>query len=179
METPLFVVPLPLGEGGTPRDVSYGQILAIGLIVGLAWVNYFGVKAGARVQTSVTALKIILILALVGLAAALGGGRWEHLTSTVTHTGGLRGFFAALVAALWAYDGWNNLTMISGEIRAPHRNIPRALILGVLAVLAIYVVTNLAYFYVLPAKDVAATATVASEACPCCFRVIANARRYM
>ena len=164
LETPLFVVPLPLGEGGTPLDVSYGQILAIGLIFGLAWVNYFGVKAGARVQTSVTALKIILILALVGLAAALGGGRSEHFTSSVPHTGGFRGFFAALVAALWAYDGWNNLTMISGEIRAPHRNIPRALILGVLAVLAIYVVTNLAYFYVLPAKDVAATDRVASEA---------------
>lgn len=164
LNTPFLAVPLSLSKSGTTLGVSYGQILAIGLIAGLAWVNCFGVKASGRLQTGVTTLKILLILALVGLAAVLGGGSLEHLHSSVTHTGGLQGFFAALVAALWAYDGWNSLTMISGEVRNPHRNIPRALIWGVLTVIAIYALTNLAYFYVLPAEDVAATDRVASEA---------------
>ena len=164
LEVTFFIVPLPLGAGGAPLEVRYGQILAMGLILGLGWLNYFGVKLGARVQTSVTALKIVLILTIVILAAVLGGGKAANLVSTVEHTGGLSGFFAALVAALWAYDGWNNMTMVSGEVREPHRNIPRALIFGVLAVMLIYLITNVAYFYALPAAAVASSNRVASEA---------------
>jgi amino acid transporter len=104
--------------------------LAIALILGLAWVNYFGVKLGGQVQTAVTVVKVGMILAIVLLAALLGGGESGNLVSTVSHRGGLQGFFAALVAALWAYDGWNNLNMVSSEIKNPQRNIPRALILG-------------------------------------------------
>ena len=129
---------MPLGEGGTPLQVSPGQILAMVLILGLAWVNYFGVKVGGRVQTSVTALKIGLILAIVGAAALLGGGQVSNLASAAQHKGGISGFFVALVAALWAYDGWNNLNMASGEVENPGKNIPRALIFGVLAVMSIY-----------------------------------------
>jgi APA family basic amino acid/polyamine antiporter len=72
-------------------------------------------------------------------------------------------FFAALVAALWAYDGWNNLSMVGSEIQEPQRNLPRALIGGVVAVMAIYLLANIAYFYVLPAGEVAATKLVAAE----------------
>ena len=79
LEATFFIVPLPFGEGGAPLVVQYGQILAMGLIFGLAWLNYFGVKLGARVQTAVTALKIVLILAIVGLAAILGGGKAANL----------------------------------------------------------------------------------------------------
>jgi APA family basic amino acid/polyamine antiporter len=116
------------------------------------------------VQTAVTVVKVGMILAIVLLAALLGGGESGNLVSTVSHTGGLQGFFAALVAALWAYDGWNNLNMVSSEIQNPQRNIPRALILGVLLVGAIYLCANVAYFYVLSASEVAATDRVASEA---------------
>ena len=73
------------------------------------------------------------------------------------------GFFAALVGALWAYDGWNNVTMVASEVRKPQRNLPLALIVGTLAVIAIYLLTNLAYFYVLPAGTVASTDRVAAE----------------
>ena len=162
LESPAFVIPSPFA--GWSLSVSYGQILAMGLIFGLAWVNYFGVKVGGRVQSWVTVLKIVLILAIVLLAALLGGGRTENLASTVSHTGGLTGFFAALVAALWAYDGWNNLNMVSGEISEPHKNIPRSLIYGILAVLSIYLVTNVAYFYALSASEAAVADRVASEA---------------
>jgi len=159
-----FRIPLPLGPGGGPLPVSRGQILAMGLILGLAWLNYFGVRLGGKVQSAVTILKIVLILAIVVLAAALGGGKTSNLFSEVEHTGGLTGIFAALVAALWAYDGWNNLSMVSGEVRRPERTIPRALIGGVLAVMAVYLATNLAYFSVLPASDVAQSDRVASDA---------------
>jgi basic amino acid/polyamine antiporter, APA family len=161
LQTPLIAVPLP---GENALQISSGQLLAIVLILGLAWVNYFGVKLGGQVQTAVTIVKVGMILAIVLLAALLGGGETGNLVSTVSHTGGLQGFFAALVAALWAYDGWNNLNMVSSEIHNPQRNIPRALILGVLLVGAIYLCANVAYFYVLSASEVAATDRVASEA---------------
>ncbi len=163
LQNPIFQVPLPLGAGGSPLTVSWGQLLAMALIMLLGAVNYLGVRVGGGVQTAVTAVKIVLILAIVGSAAVLGGGRAENLASSVQHQGGLSGFFAALVAALWAYDGWNNLNMASGEVHAPHRNIPRALILGVLTVLSLYLATNLAYFYVLPAAQVASSDRVASD----------------
>lgn len=163
LETPLWEAVLPIGAGGTVLRISSGQILAMALILGLAWVNYFGVRVGGRVQTSVTALKIGLILAIVGLAAILGGGRVSNLTSVAEHRGGISGFFVALVAALWAYDGWNNLNMASGEIENPGKNIPRALIFGVLGVLLIYLVTNVAYFYALPAQAVADSNRVATD----------------
>jgi APA family basic amino acid/polyamine antiporter len=73
------------------------------------------------------------------------------------------GFFAALVAALWAYDGWNNVNMVAGEVRDPKRNLKIALILGTLAVIVVYLVTNLAYFYVLPSAEVARSDRVAAE----------------
>src|SRR4030095_540987 len=72
-------------------------------------------------------------------------------------------FFAALVAALWAYDGWNNVSMVASEIRNPQRNLPLALIGGTGLVMAIYLATNLAYFYVLPAEAVAGSDRVAAE----------------
>lgn len=161
LETPLWSATLPLA--GATMQISSGQILAMGLILSLAWVNYFGVKVGGRVQTSVTALKIGLILAIVGASAILGGGQAANLASTARHQGGISGFFVALVAALWAYDGWNNLNMASGEVENPGKNIPRALIFGVLTVMSIYLVTNVAYFYVLPAQAVADSNRVASD----------------
>ncbi len=163
LEVPIWTINLPLGAEGRPLQISAGQILAMALIGGLAWVNYFGVKVGGRVQTSVTALKIGLILAIVAAAALLGGGQAANLASTAQHKGGISGFFVALVAALWAYDGWNNLSMASGEVENPGRNIPRALIFGVLGVLSIYLVTNVAYFYVLPAQAIADSNRVASD----------------
>ncbi len=68
--------------------------------------------------------------------------------------GGVSGFFVALVAALWAYDGWNNAGMLGSEIEHPQRNLPRALIAGTLCIMAIYLLTNLAYFYILSGPEV-------------------------
>ncbi len=158
----LHRVDLPIGPRGGPLDISYGQILAMGLILVLAVINYFGVKLGGRVQVAVTAAKVGLIGAIVAIGLAWDGGTVSNLTSGVPAKGGVTGFFAALVAALWAYDGWNNASMVASEVSNPQRNLPRALIGGVVLVMLVYLATNLAYFYVLPAADVAASDRVAA-----------------
>ena len=162
LERSLFTIPVPLGQGGGPLEISMGQILAIGVILGLAFVNYYGVKAGAGVQVFVTILKVGLIAAIIAIGIFSGQGETANYATSVPARGGVAGFFAALVAALWAYDGWNNVGMVSSEIREPQRNLPRALIYGTLGVAIIYLLTNLAYFHVLSAAEVASSDRVAA-----------------
>ncbi len=139
--------------------------LAIALV---SFINYFGVRQGGRVQTLFTILKLALLLSMTVAAFALGHGEWRHLFQTLAGgaSGGqggvsLLGFSAALVAALWAYDGWNNLTLAGSEIREPQRTIPRALLYGIGLVFLFYLAVNLAYFYVLGPAGVAAHRNVA------------------
>jgi APA family basic amino acid/polyamine antiporter len=112
---------------------------------------------------SATALKVALLAAIIGCGLFLGAARAENFTTSVPAPGGAVGFFAALVAALWAYDGWNNVSMVSGEIRNPQRNLPWALVLGTMLVILIYVAANIAYFAVLPASVVAVSDRVPAE----------------
>jgi basic amino acid/polyamine antiporter, APA family len=163
LEQVLFSMALPFGAGGAPLTISYGQLLAMGVILFLAVVNYFGVEVGGDVQVAVTVLKVVLILGIIAVGFSAAGASSSNLRTAVPATGGINAFFAALVAALWAYDGWNNLSMVSSEIRQPQRNLPIALILGTMIVMAIYLVTNLAYFMVLPADAVAQSPRVAAE----------------
>ncbi|HUQ93599.1 MAG TPA: amino acid permease, partial [Bryobacteraceae bacterium] len=163
LEGILFVVPLPIGGNGGPLEVRYGQILAMVVILLLAGVNYFGVRFGGGVQIAVTIIKVALIAAVVVIGLAAPSGSFTNFSTSTAAVGGVSGFFAALVAALWAYDGWNNVTMVSSEIKEPQRNLPRALILGTLAVVAVYLLANMAYFYVLSAQRVGATDRVAAE----------------
>lgn len=157
------VVPLPLGESGQPLEIRYGQLLAMGVIAVLAFINYFGVKVGGDLQVVVTIAKVGLIAAIIVIGLGTGHGNVANFHTSIPSPGGITGFFAALVAALWAYDGWNNVSLVASEIREPQKNLPRALIAGALVVIAIYLLANLAYFYVLPAADVASSARVAAE----------------
>src|SRR6266550_1008641 len=159
---PVGHVPLPFGG---PLEISYGQIMAMALILALGGLNYFGVKIGGRVQVLVTVCKVGLIFAVIAIGLGTGHGDVGNFQSIapVTATSGIAAFFTALVAALWAYDGWNNVSMVASEIRDPQRNLPRALIGGTAAVMAIYLLANAAYFYVLPAKEVAASDLVAAD----------------
>lgn len=156
-------IPLPLGEGGAPLDVRQGQLLAMCVIMSLAAVNYFGVKAGGGLQVVITALKVALIGGIIAFGLFSGKGDVANLTTSIPAPGGMAGFFAALVAILWAYDGWNNVGMVASEIKDPQRNLPRAFIMGTLAVAAIYILSNIAYFYVLSAQSVAESDRVAAE----------------
>lgn len=157
------VIPLPLGEHGAPLEIRYGQFMAMGVIVVLSAVNYLGAKLGAGLQIGITVVKVTLIAGIIVTGLVGGQGTAANFHTITPSPGGIAGFFAALVAALWAYDGWNNLSMISSEITQPQRNLPRALILGTFTVVTIYVVINCAYFFVLPAPVVASTDRVASE----------------
>ncbi len=163
LEKSIGSIPIPLGPGGGPLDVSSGQLLAIGVIVFLSVVNYFGVKLGGGVQVAVTAVKVGLICVVIAIGLGSGIGSAANFGTSVPAVGGIAGFFGAMVAALWAYDGWNNVSMVSSEIKDPQRNLPRALILGTLAVIVIYLLINCAYFYVLTPAEVLGSDRVAAE----------------
>jgi len=143
--------------------IKSGQIFAMIVIGLLGWLNYFGVKVGGNVQVGVTIVKVGLIVLLIVVGLTFSGGSVSNFSTSVPAAGGVAGFFAALVAALWAYDGWNNVSMVSSEIKNPQKNLPIALVFGTLAVMAIYILANLAYFYVLPASGVAGSDRVAAE----------------
>jgi APA family basic amino acid/polyamine antiporter len=158
-----YTVALPIGPEGGPLELRWGQLLAMVLILFLAWVNYFGVKIGGGVQVAVTVVKIALIAFLV--AAGLLWGRVTPAAGAGASPAALTfsGFFAALVAALWAYDGWNNVSMVASEIKRPQRSLPIALIWGTATVIAVYLLANTAYFHVLTASEVAGSNRVAAE----------------
>ena len=157
-------IPLPIGPSGGPLEISLGQIFAMLLILALGGLNYFGVKVGGNVQVLVTICKVGLILAVIVVGLGSGHGVTANFQTAVpVLSSGVMAFFAALVAALWAYDGWNNVSMVASEIHEPQRNLPLALIGGTAAVMAIYLLANAAYFYVLPAPEVAASSLVAAD----------------
>src|SRR6202011_1559431 len=124
-----------------------------------------GIKKAGDFQLVFTLLKVAIILSVLVIGFSYSGGSWRNFAGSFTGAkGGMAGFMAALVAALWAYDGWNDLNMVSGEIRDPERNIPRALIFGVALVGVLYMLVNAAVQYVLPAAAIAASPRPASDA---------------
>ena len=148
-----------------PFAVSYGQLVAVGATLLISGLNYIGVRRAGEFQFLFTLLKVAIILGIVAVGFSYGGGTWANFaTEFAGAKGGVAGFFAALVAALWAYDGWNDLNMVAGEIRDPQRNIPLSLIWGVATVGALYILVNAAVQYVMPAAAVASSPRPASDA---------------
>ncbi len=138
------------------------HLVGAGVIALVTVINYFGVRYGGGVQAVFTGLKLALVAVLTVAAFAWGHGSWVHLRQSLPGPVGAGGFAAALVAALWAYDGWSDLTLAGSEIRDPARSIPRAMIVGIGVVFLFYAGINLAYFYLLPPAAVAASPNVAS-----------------
>jgi basic amino acid/polyamine antiporter, APA family len=152
---------------GTQLDFTGKQLGAALLIIFLSGINILGVRRSGAVQTMFTASKLIVLALLVFVGFTIGQGSFHHLSSGSGLTPDkslLTGFGLAMVSALWAYDGWNNLGMVAGEVSNPQRNMPRALIYGSLLVVGVYLATNLAYFYLLAPQEVAGTDTVAADA---------------
>jgi len=144
-----------------PFPVKYGQVFAMALILALGLVNYFGVRVGGGVQIVFTSVKVGLIglIVVAGLFYAHPAAPAAAVAAPPLATG----FIAALVGALWAYDGWNNVGMVASEVKNPKRNLPLSLILGTVAVIAIYMLANWAYFRVLTPAEVGAHKLVAAE----------------
>src|SRR5437763_1264151 len=110
--------------------LTWGQLVAIAFVFLISAVNYVGIRRAGNFQLAFTVLKLVLIVAIAAIAFTAPGD-WRHFAQNYPGaTGGLTGFFAALAAALWAYDGWSDLNMVAEEIRDPERNIPLAMIGG-------------------------------------------------
>jgi basic amino acid/polyamine antiporter, APA family len=150
------------------------QLVALATIWTVALINCASVTAGGRTATVITVAKVALVFGVGAGAFLLAPGSLSHLAqSGATGTcegvaasarGGIAGFGAAMLGALWAYDGWNNVAPLSGEIRDPQRNLPRAFVGGTLVVGLLYVFVNLAYFYVLTPQQVASVSSTSSVA---------------
>lgn len=156
------------------------QLEAIAFIAILSVINSVGVSAGGWTQTALMMAKLLGIAFLVVGAFFFGQhGSWAHIVAgnggEPTHFPPLAAFGAAMIAALWAYSGWGDLSIAAGEVRSPGRNIPRGLIVGILIVMGVYVITNLAYVYALPIAAVASSnSTSFPNAPPVAARVAAS-----
>ncbi len=158
----LSFLPAPVVPG---IPFTWAQLAAIALIVFISTINYLGVKKAGNFQLVFTAFKVAIVVSVVVIAFSARHGSWSNfLTSYTGATGGISGFMIALVAALWAYDGWNDLNMVTEEIDRPGRNVPIALIAGVGIVAALYMLLNAAVQYALPAQLVALSKRAASDA---------------
>ncbi|MBK7497792.1 MAG: amino acid permease [Ignavibacteriales bacterium] len=147
---------------------------AILCILFLTAINYAGVIFGGAVQSFVTFVKIASIVLLSILLLASGSGSFSNIStgfsipeSTTSNIISLFGL--AIAGAFWAYDGWNNLTFVAGEIKNPQRNVPLGLLFGTLIVVVVYMLINVAYLYVLPIEKMAESPLVGATAASIVF----------
>lgn len=162
------------------HEVVFGGLQAVALttIAAVAVVNCLAVSVGGGVSIVLTAIKLAMIVGIGVSAFVFGRGDWTHFALTswaaaglcegvpAEARGGLAGFAAAMLGALWAYDGWSNMSQVAGEVKEPQRNIPLALIGGMVVVIGLYLLVNAAYFYVLSPVEIAnvpANSSVATE----------------
>lgn len=139
-----------------PFRLEWGQVVGIGVVWLITGLNYLGLRRAGEFQLVFTLLKVALIVGIVFFCFHSPLGHRSNFTTVFTSAqGGVAGFTVAMIAALWAYDGWNDLNMVAGEIKRPGRSIPLALVSGVLLVALLYILTNAATGYLLPAAAIA------------------------
>ena len=144
----------------------WSQVMAIAATWLIAGLNIVSTRDSAQVQTVLTWLKVLMIVVIAGFCfASAKYGDWRNFTTEFTGArGGFAGFMIALVAALWAYDGWSDVSQMAGEVQKPQRSLPVALVGGVTIVGALYMLTNAAIQYVLPSAAIAASDRPATDA---------------
>lgn len=147
---------------------AYGRAtdyVAVGAILFVTAVNIRGVRLGAAVAGVSTVAKFGALAVMVLLAFALGGGAGASGANFTAEAGSVdAGLFGlALISVLWAYDGFADVSMAAGEIREPHRNLPRAIVAGTLAIVAIYIAANAAYLYVNPIDQIGQSPLIAAD----------------
>jgi APA family basic amino acid/polyamine antiporter len=145
------------------------KAVAILVTLLLTGVNYLGVFFGGIVQTIITYIKIISIIGLALLLFIFGSGSMANVYNNFTIPPETQAGFWSLIGlslagAFWAYDGWNNVTYVSGEIKNPQRNVPLALMWGTFITMIVYVLMNVAYLYVMPIGEIAKSPLVAASA---------------
>lgn len=154
-------------------SLLWSQVFAIAMTWLITGLNIIGTRKSANVQLLLTWLKGLLIVVIAGFCFGAAGhhGSWHNFaTEFMGARGGFSGFMIALVAALWAYDGWSDVVTMAGEVERPQRSMPVALVGGVAIVGLLYMLTNAAIQYVLPAAAIAAADRPAADA----MRVVAG-----
>jgi basic amino acid/polyamine antiporter, APA family len=164
-----FALTIPYVGKLYPLENLGVKSLAIAVILLITALNYYSLRISGSFQVFFTVLKVAVLLFLVGIIFFSGKGSADHFTtisSSVSLSGWslIAGIVAATSGALAAYDGWNNLGMVAGEIKNPQRNITRGLLWGLGICLGLYVLTNLAYLYMLSIDEMKNSTLVASDA---------------
>ena len=148
-------------------SLSAGQLIGVAVIMLLSIVNFVGVGLGKSIQNIFTVIKIGTIAAIIILGFAIGKGTPPGLSinpSGMSFGSIIIGLGVSLVAVAWAFDGWNNVNFVAGEIRNPKRNLPFALIIGTLAITGLYILVNYIYLYALPMEDTVGVLRIAEKA---------------
>ncbi|NCI45385.1 APC family permease [Sediminibacterium soli] len=159
---------IPLTGDLYPLENIGTKSVTIFIVLLLTWISYRSIAYGSGLQRVFTFLKALAILMLIAGVMGSSKGSLANIHSTLPDAPGgwsLAGaYMLAIAGAFWAYDGWNNITFVAGEIRNPQQNIPRSLFVGLLFCIVTYLLINLAYSYVLPVDRLAASRFVASDA---------------
>lgn len=147
--------------------LSAGQLIGVLVIILLSIINFIGVGFGKFIQNIFTIIKIGTIVAIITLGFAIGKGTSINLSLNpegFSLSQLVIGFGVALIAVSWAFDGWNNVNFVAGEIKNPKRNLPLALILGTLGITALYILINYIYLYALPISEMTGVVRIAEKA---------------
>ena len=148
----------------TPMTALQKDIVAVTLIVVMAVINVRGTRGSASVQNVATAIKVIAILGMSAVMFVLGDGGGGVTTAHVVTPASVSGVGLSIISVLWAYEGWQYVTFISAEAKDPQRSLPKAITLGTVLLIVIYLVANFAYLAALGPARVAASERVAGEA---------------
>ncbi len=138
------------------------KIVSAAFVVFLGAVNYVGVRWGARLQNFLTYIKVAAIGIVVFGVAFLSKGRGSAVNFVEPKPGPfstnlLGAFGVGLIASLWAYKGWESATYSAGEVKDPRRNLPLGILIGTFVVIALYVIMNIAYLYMMPVGKIASS----------------------
>jgi basic amino acid/polyamine antiporter, APA family len=156
------------------------HVVALISIVVVTWINVIGLRRGAVLQNVATWAKFVAMGAFVLLGVLFGKGSWSNFTQhggspsagmTMGMSAGtlVSALGVGLIAVFWAYDGWVYITWVAGEVQEPRRNVPRAMVLGIIVVAVVYLAMNFTYVYAMPLTEVAKHETIAASAAEALF----------
>jgi APA family basic amino acid/polyamine antiporter len=172
-----FAIFLNVVSGGAlqARPVLLPLVASAAIVI-VTLINCAAVQVSGRIASAMAALKVTVVAAVGVGAFLLARGDWAHFAMSAASSacdgvpmssrGGFAGFGAAMMGAMWSYNGWNEVTYVGGEVKDPQRNLPRAIIGGLGIIATLYLLANSAYFYVLTPSDIAAvpgSSAVATE----------------
>jgi basic amino acid/polyamine antiporter, APA family len=165
----------------TAAGITLTRTHIVGLIsiVVVTWINVVGLRKGAVLQNVATWAKFVAMGAFVILGFAVGKGSWRNfarhggsgagITMGMSTSQLVSALGIGLIAVFWAYDGWVYITWVAGEVKDPRRNVPRAMVLGIIVVAIVYIAMNMTYVYAMPLTDVAKHETIAAAAAEAMF----------